>query len=101
MQIAAFCKQQKLNSSSFSAWRKRLTNNALNAVITQTLPPIEKAQNDWVNVTSEQVQPSQSWDVELALPSGEFISACPFYFSLFFICPYCFFIVLLFIAFSI
>ncbi|MGL1959129.1 MAG: hypothetical protein OCD00_17660 [Colwellia sp.] len=70
MQIAAFCKQQKLNTSSFYAWRKRLTSNTLNAAITQTLPSVEKAQDDWVNVISEQVKPSQNWDVELALPNG-------------------------------
>jgi len=70
MQIAAFCKQQKLNTSSFYAWRKRLTSNALNAVTTQTLPPVEKTQNDWVNVISEQIQPSQSWDIELTLTNG-------------------------------
>jgi len=27
LHIAAFCKQQKLNTSSFYAWRKRLTSN--------------------------------------------------------------------------
>lgn len=29
LQIAAFCKQQKLNPSSFYAWRKRLANHPL------------------------------------------------------------------------
>ncbi len=70
MQIAAFCKQQKLNTSSFYAWRKRLSSNTINAVITDTLPPVEKTQNDWVNVLPEQALPSQNWDIELALPNG-------------------------------
>jgi len=71
--IAAFCKQQKLHTSSFYAWRKRLTSNTLNTVITETLPPVEKSQDDWVNVISEQVIPAQNWDVELALPNGVFL----------------------------
>lgn len=29
MQIAAFCKQQKLNPSTFYAWRKRLVDTSL------------------------------------------------------------------------
>lgn len=70
LQIAAFCKQQKLNTSSFYAWRKRLTSNTLHAAITEALPPVENAQGDWVNVTPEQAIPSQNWDVELALPNG-------------------------------
>ena len=68
LQIAAFCKQQKLHTSSFYAWRKRLTSNTLNAVINEALPPVEKSQDDWVNVIPEQAMPSQNWDVELALP---------------------------------
>jgi len=71
IQIAAFCKQQ-LNTSSFYAWRKYLTNNTLHTVITEALSPIEKTQNDWINVNTEQVIPSQKWDVELALPNGIF-----------------------------
>jgi len=70
LQIAAFCKQQKLNTSSFYAWRKRLTSNTLNAVINEALPTVEKSQDDWVNVIPEQAMPSQNWDVELALPNG-------------------------------
>ena len=70
LQIAAFCKQQKLNTSSFYAWRKRLTNNTQHTAITEALPPVEKTQDDWVNVIPEQVTPSQNWDVELALPNG-------------------------------
>ncbi|MCP4321722.1 MAG: IS66 family insertion sequence element accessory protein TnpB [Alteromonadales bacterium] len=70
LQIAAFCKQQKLNTSSFYAWRKRLSSNTINAVITDDLPPVEKTQNDWVNVLPEQALPSQNWDIELALPNG-------------------------------
>jgi transposase-like protein len=70
LQIAAFCKQQKLHTSSFYAWRKRLTSNTLNAVINEALPPVEKSQDDWVNVIPEQAMPSQNWDVELALPNG-------------------------------
>ena len=70
LQIAAFCKQQKLNTSSFYAWRKRLSSNTINAVITDDLPPVEKTQKDWVNVLPEQALPSQNWDIELALPNG-------------------------------
>ena len=70
LQIAAFCKQQKLNTSSFYAWRKRLSSNTINAVITDDLPPVEKTQNDWVNVLPEQALPSQNWDIALALPNG-------------------------------
>lgn len=70
LQIAAFCKQQKLNTSSFYAWRKRLTSNTQHAVINEALPAIEKTQDDWVNVIPEQAMPPQNWDVELALPNG-------------------------------
>ena len=70
MQIAAFCKQQKLNTSSFYAWRKRLTSHTLHAVITDALPPVEKTQDDWVNVIQEQAMSSQNWDIELTLPNG-------------------------------
>lgn len=70
MQISAFCKQQNINTSSFYAWRKRLTSNTENSVITKALPPVEKTQDDWVNIVPENVVPSPNWDIELALPNG-------------------------------
>jgi len=72
LQIAAFCKQQKLNPSSFYAWRKRLalTNNSFCPTLTNKPIPVEEHQDDWVNVIPEQAMPPQNWDVELALPNG-------------------------------
>jgi transposase-like protein len=70
LQIAAFCKQQKLNTSSFYAWRKRLENNTLCTTVTDKQGISENNQDDWVNVTQEQAMPSPNWDVELALPNG-------------------------------
>ncbi len=74
LQIAAFCQQQKLNTSSFYAWRKRLANNSLYSGVTDSPTPTDNSSNDWVNIMPEQTLPSQSpsqdWDIELALPNG-------------------------------
>jgi hypothetical protein len=73
LQIAAFCKQQKLNTSSFYAWRKRLalTNNSLCSALTDNRATQEENnQDDWVNIVPDNVAPSPSWDIELALPNG-------------------------------
>jgi len=70
LQIALFCKQQKLNTSSFYAWRKRLASNLLCPTVTDTLKPTKNNDNDWVNIMPEQVAPSPRWDIELALPNG-------------------------------
>lgn len=70
LQIAAFCKQQKLNPLSFYAWRKRLTSNTLHTATTEALPLVEKTQDDWVNIIPGQATLSKNWDVELALPNG-------------------------------
>jgi len=73
MHIADFCKQQKLNTSSFYAWRKRLASNKSHAVITDA-SPLGGTQNDWVNIVPEQKSstplPPKHWDIELALPNG-------------------------------
>jgi transposase-like protein len=70
LQIAAFCKQQKLNPSSFYAWRKRLANHSLSPTITDNDHNTDKNQPDWVSITPEQMPPSSCWDIELALPNG-------------------------------
>ncbi len=70
LQVAAFCKQKKLNTSSFYAWRKRLANNTLCAAVTGSFPATENKQDDWVNMMPEQALLSQKWDIELALPNG-------------------------------
>jgi len=70
LHIATFCKQQKINTSSFYAWRKRLAKNTVNSVIMKTSTPIEKTQDDWVNIVPDNVVPSPNWDIELALPNG-------------------------------
>ena len=70
LHIATFCKQQNINTSSFYAWRKRLVKNSVNTAITETLPAVEKTQDDWVNILPENVVPSPNWDIELALPNG-------------------------------
>ena len=70
LKVTVFCQQQKLNTSSFYAWRKRLENNALCTTDIDKQEVSESNDNDWVNVTQEQAMPSQHWDVELALPNG-------------------------------
>jgi hypothetical protein len=69
LQIAVFCKQQKLNPSSFYAWRKRLalTNNSFCPTLTN---PVEEKQDDWVNIVPDKVAPSTGWDMEISLPNG-------------------------------
>jgi hypothetical protein len=55
MKIAAFCKQQKLNPSSFYAWRKRLANPSLCPSIIA-----EKKQPDWLGIIPESIaEPSR------------------------------------------
>ncbi|MBL4942019.1 MAG: transposase [Colwellia sp.] len=72
LQTAQFCKQQKLNPSSFYAWRKRLENTSLYPSTTQSQHEHEhdNSKTDWVNIMPEQTVPSPSWDIELALPNG-------------------------------
>lgn len=70
LQIVAFCKQQKLNTSSFYAWRKRLTSNTICSPVTDKSTPTQDTQDDWVNIVPEKVDASPSWDIELALPNG-------------------------------
>lgn len=72
LQITVFCKQQKLNPSSFYAWRKRLalTNNSFCPTLTNKPIPVEEHQDDWVNIVPDKVVPSKCWDMELSLPNG-------------------------------
>ncbi|MBL4941786.1 MAG: transposase [Colwellia sp.] len=60
LQIAEFCKQQKLNPSSFYAWRKRLVDTSLFPSITQSHPDLDDSKTDWVNIIPEQAVPSPS-----------------------------------------
>jgi len=73
--IVAFCKQQKLNTSSFYAWRKRLSSSdEHSAIITPLTTPPKNNQGDWLNIVPEQIPPAslppKHWDIELALPNG-------------------------------
>jgi hypothetical protein len=70
MQITAFCKQQKLNTSSFYAWRKRLTNKTSCHAVSDITLLAENNPDRWVSITPEPSQPSPNWDIELALPNG-------------------------------
>ena len=70
LQIALFCKQQKLNPSSFYAWRKRLANHSLCTPVAKKPIIAINTQDDWVNIVPEKVAPSPNWDIELALPNG-------------------------------
>lgn len=70
LQIAAFCKQQKLNTSSFYAWRKRLATHSLCPSVADKTGSIENNQDDWVGITQEPIATPLSWDIELALPNG-------------------------------
>ena len=70
MQIAAFCKQQKLHTSSFYAWRKRLINKTICHVAPDIPPLAENNQDEWGNIIPEPSQPSPNWDIELTLPNG-------------------------------
>jgi hypothetical protein len=70
LQIAAFCKKQKLNTSSFYAWRKRLADMSLSTTTTDNDHKIDDNQPAWVSITPEQMTPSSCWDIELALPNG-------------------------------
>jgi transposase-like protein len=70
LQIAAFCKQQKLNPSSFYAWRKRLANKSICATVAKQQKVAETHQDDWIGITQEPIETPSSWDIELALPNG-------------------------------
>ena len=74
LQIAVFCKQQKLNISSFYTWRKRLalTNEqlALTTTNNHALTQEDNKADNWVNIIPDQVAPSTTWDIELTLPNG-------------------------------
>ena len=71
LQIAVFCKQQKLTPSSFYAWRKRLaSNNSFCPSLTNKPIPVGEHPDDWVNILPDKVVPSKCWDMELALPNG-------------------------------
>lgn len=70
LQIAAYCKQQKLNPSSFYVLRKCLTKNSVCPSVADKSRAIESNQPDWVNIIPETITPSLYWDTELALPNG-------------------------------
>lgn len=70
LQIAVFCKQQKLNPSSFYAWRKRLANHSLCASVTDKPIIAENNPTDWVGIIPKKIPSSSCWDIELALPNG-------------------------------
>jgi len=70
LQIAAFCKQQKLNTSSFYAWRKRLASQISCSTVTSPLSSTENNQDDWVDIIPEKIASPSRWDIELALPNG-------------------------------
>ena len=70
LQVAAFCKQKKLNTSSFYAWRKRLADTSLYLSTTENTVVVDDNKTDWVNIIPEQQVPSQRWKIELALPNG-------------------------------
>ncbi len=48
LQVAAFCKQQKLNPSSFYAWRKRLASRSLSPSVAGKSETLENNQTDWL-----------------------------------------------------
>ncbi len=68
--IAVFCKQQKINPSSFYAWRKRLANQSLCPSVANKPLIRESNQADWVGIIPEKIASSSCWDIELALPNG-------------------------------
>ncbi|MCP4985608.1 MAG: IS66 family insertion sequence element accessory protein TnpB [Colwellia sp.] len=70
LQIAAFCKQQKITLSSFYAWRKRLASQSPLPSVENTPVFAETHQDDWVGITPEPMATSSSWDIELSLPNG-------------------------------
>ncbi len=70
LQIAEFCKQQKITPSSFYAWRKRLEDTSLYPSITQSRLDHDDSKTDWVNIMPEQTVSSPNWDIELSLPNG-------------------------------
>lgn len=70
LQIGLFCKQQKLNPSSFYAWRKRLANISLCTSAANKPIIAENHQANWVNIVPDKIVPSKCWDIELSLPNG-------------------------------
>ena len=70
LQIAIFCKQQKLNTSSFYAWRKRLANQPSLPSITSKPIISESAQDNWHSINPEPNVAASPWDIELSLPNG-------------------------------
>ena len=56
LQIAAFCKQQKLNPPSFYAWRKRLASQLPLPVVENTPVLTETHLDDWVGITPSQLR---------------------------------------------
>jgi transposase-like protein len=73
LQIATFCKQQKINTSSFYAWRKRLASHSLSPSVADKPRSLENNQADWVDIIPEKIASSSlhsCWDIELALPNG-------------------------------
>ena len=70
LQIATFCKQQKITPSSFYAWRKRLARHPLCPSVTDEHASIANEQADWLGMIPEQIVTPSSWDIELALPNG-------------------------------
>ena len=70
LQIATFCKQQKITPSSFYTWRKRLARYPLCPSVTDEHASIANEQADWLGMIPEQIVTPSSWDIELALPNG-------------------------------
>ena len=73
MQVATFCREHNLNTSSFYAWRHRLANKEVSSSISPSLTESSTSQAPWVNISSSVTLPTSpcpDWDIELALPHG-------------------------------
>jgi putative transposase len=70
MTISIFCKQHKINPSSFYAWRKRLVNHSICSSVADKPIMSKNNQPDWVGIIPEQIADASRWDIELTLPSG-------------------------------
>jgi len=70
LQINAFCKQQKLNTSSFYAWRKRLADISFSPTTTNNEHKTGDNQPDWVGISPAPIVAVLPWDIELSLPNG-------------------------------
>ncbi|RLV57791.1 IS66 family insertion sequence hypothetical protein [Parashewanella curva] len=69
LSISDFCRQHKLSTSCFYAWRKRCAS--LEVDTSPTTPPSEQ----WQSITlpklnSAPKETERSWDIELSLPNG-------------------------------